>query len=162
MSFLQRAREVLDAGQGWAGLGGDSLAFVLAQLVEQGGRWLVVVDEPDAAERLMDGLGFFLREPGRALLLPADDLAEEVRLPDGRVVRSSFRYFAGGVPMPAGPQNQFLEVFGGGDDDDAAPVVLVEIRPHMFHRAVLRTDGVVPDMYGSFGARAPIEAFGKK
>ena len=97
-----------------------------------------------------------------ALLLPADDLAEEVRLPDGRVVRSSFRYFADGVPMPEGAQSQFLEVFGGGDDDDAPPAVLVEIRPHMFHRAMLRTDGVVPDMYGSFGARAPIEAFGKK
>ena len=97
-----------------------------------------------------------------ALLLPADDLAEEVRLPDGRVVRSSFRYFADGVPMPEGAQSQFLEVFGGGDDDDAPPAVLVEIRPHMFHRAVLRIDGVVPDMYGSFGARAPIEAFGEK
>ena len=97
-----------------------------------------------------------------ALLLPADDLAEEVRLPDGRVVRSSFRYFADGVPLPVGAQSQFLEVFGGGDADDVAPAVLVEIRPHMFHRAVLRTDGVVPDMYGSFGARAPIEEFGKK
>lgn len=73
MSFLQRAREVLDSGQGWAGLGGDSLAFVLAQLTEEAGRWLVVVDEPDAADRLLDGLRFFMREPNRALLLPADD-----------------------------------------------------------------------------------------
>ncbi|TNE90737.1 MAG: transcription-repair coupling factor [Deltaproteobacteria bacterium] len=73
VSFLQQARDVLDSGRGWAGLGGDSLAFVLAQLAEQSGRWLVVVDEPDAAERLLDGLRFFLREPGRALLLPADD-----------------------------------------------------------------------------------------
>lgn len=100
--------------------------------------------------------------PDDALLLPADDLADEVRLPGDRVVRSSFRYFADGVPMPEGAQSQFLQVMGGGKNDNDPPAVLVEIRPHMFHRAVLRTDGSVPDMYGSFAARAPIEAFGKK
>ncbi|MCO4745504.1 MAG: transcription-repair coupling factor [Proteobacteria bacterium] len=72
MSFLQRATDVLEAGQGWAGLRGDALAFVLSQIGTQG-RWLVVVDEQDAAERLAESLRFFMREPGLVQLLPADD-----------------------------------------------------------------------------------------
>ncbi|MBN2801035.1 MAG: transcription-repair coupling factor [Deltaproteobacteria bacterium] len=58
-AFLERAEALLRQGKGWSGLPRDALAFVLSQLVP-GGRWLVVVDEEDAARALVDGLRFFL------------------------------------------------------------------------------------------------------
>ena len=70
--FLQQARALLDDGRAWAGLGGDALAFVLADLC-QSGRWLVVVDEPDAYDRLISGLSFFLTDRSRLAPYPADD-----------------------------------------------------------------------------------------
>ena len=75
MSFLQRAEGLIGSGRGWSGVEGDALAFVLSQVAGERGRWLVVVDGPEPAQRLVDGLEFFLRDPRRAVLLPADDCA---------------------------------------------------------------------------------------
>jgi transcription-repair coupling factor (superfamily II helicase) len=70
--FLQDAAALLEAGTPWAGLGGDSLAFVLASVAREG-RWLIVVDDADRAERLVEGLRFFHRDPNRVEPFPADD-----------------------------------------------------------------------------------------
>lgn len=59
-------------GLAWAGLGGDSLAFVLATVMRSK-RCLVVVDEPDAATLLLRGLRFYLDDPSRIVEFPADD-----------------------------------------------------------------------------------------
>jgi len=71
--FLQDAGAWLERGVGWAGLSGDALAFVLARVADEG-RWLVVVDEEDRAERLLDALAFFHPHPERVLVYPADDV----------------------------------------------------------------------------------------
>jgi len=71
------ARRLLDRGQPWAGLGGDALAHVLAELYathDDARSWLVVVDEPDVAARLVRALRFFHAEPHRVLHLAADDV----------------------------------------------------------------------------------------
>ena len=70
--FLQTAQELFEQGRDWAGLGGDALAFVLSQLAVDG-QWLIVVDEPDAAEQLVHGLRFFHRQPESIALFSADD-----------------------------------------------------------------------------------------
>ncbi len=70
--FLQDAAALLDAGTPWAGLGGDSLAFVLSTVAREG-RWLLVVDDADRAARLVQGLRFFHHDPKRVEPLPADD-----------------------------------------------------------------------------------------
>ncbi len=72
LGFLQDAAALLEAGTPWAGLGGDSLAFVLARVAREG-RWLVVVDDADRAERLTRGLQFFHPDPNRVEPFPADD-----------------------------------------------------------------------------------------
>ncbi|MBX2803321.1 MAG: transcription-repair coupling factor [Myxococcales bacterium] len=72
-AYLQDAGRLLTQGDGpWSGLAGDALAFVLARL-SAGGRWLVVVDQPDRAERLVRALRFFHPRPGRVESFPADD-----------------------------------------------------------------------------------------
>src|SRR6188474_2051858 len=72
IAYLQDAGRLLEQGIGWAGLPGDALAFVLAKVAAEG-RWLVVVDEQDRAERLADALAFFHPRPERILGFPADD-----------------------------------------------------------------------------------------
>ena len=71
-AFLQTASALLDQKRDWAGLGGDSLAFVLSQVAVTG-RWLVVVDEPDAANRLLRSLQFFYPKPKQLCSFPAYD-----------------------------------------------------------------------------------------
>ncbi|MCK5941569.1 MAG: hypothetical protein KAI24_06340, partial [Planctomycetes bacterium] len=83
--------------------------------------------------------------PDDALLMPYDDLAEEVVLPDGRKVRSSFRYYPQGVAYRGTPGNPTVR--------------LIEIRTHMFNRAVLDIAGEVPESFGP-DCRKPIEQFG--
>jgi transcription-repair coupling factor (superfamily II helicase) len=67
-----KAKSLLDRGRPWAGLGGDALAWVLAGLAA-GGRWLVVVDEPDRAEALVRALRFLHPEPKEVVHFAADD-----------------------------------------------------------------------------------------
>ncbi len=70
--LLELAAERLARGEAWADLPGDALAFALAgTLVDRAA--LIVVDEPDSAERLARGLRFFLADPDRVMLFPADD-----------------------------------------------------------------------------------------
>ncbi len=69
---LDDARRLLERGVPWAGLGGDSLAYALAT-VGATGRFLVVVDGEDRAERLARALRFFHADPERICELPADD-----------------------------------------------------------------------------------------
>ncbi len=71
--FLQHARRLLSEGTGWAGLSGDALGFVLGDLAATG-RWLVVCDEPDAAERVLRGIRFFHPRPTHVVRFPADDV----------------------------------------------------------------------------------------
>ena len=56
----------------WAGLGGDSLAFLLAHRASRG-RWLVVVDGEDRADQLLRALKLFHPSPEHILAFPADD-----------------------------------------------------------------------------------------
>lgn len=70
--FLQDAGLLLERGRDWAGLGGDALAFTLAQVCV-GGRYLVVVDAPDRAATLRRGLRFFHPKPSEIAAFPADD-----------------------------------------------------------------------------------------
>ena len=81
-----------------------------------------------------------------ALLMPADDLAEPITLGDGRIVRSSFRYF----PTP-------IQVIGLEGEH---PALLVEIRPHGWSRAALTTEGTTPDLAG-YACKKPIDQIGK-
>lgn len=85
--------------------------------------------------------------PDDALLMPADSLAEPVSLPNGRTMQTSFRYY----PKPAR-----FDGSNGGDNK----VVLIEIRPHRYSRAVLLATGSVPDTYGS-DCQKSIDQFGK-
>ena len=63
---------MLDAGQHWAGLPGDALAWALAD-VASSGRWFVVTPTPERADELCDALRTLM--PGRAVLgWPADDV----------------------------------------------------------------------------------------
>lgn len=87
------------------------------------------------AERLADD----------ALLLPGDDLAETIELPNGRTVRSSFRYF----PEPVYYNHQGTQ-----------KAVMIEIRPHPYNRMLLCEDGAIPDVYGKDCSK-PIDQFGK-
>ena len=73
MTALAQAQDLLSRGECWAGLGGDALAFVLAQVAADG-RWLVVLDEPDQADRLERALRFFHPQPRRIRSFPADDV----------------------------------------------------------------------------------------
>lgn len=86
------------------------------------------------------------RLPDDALLLPADDLAEELALPDGRKVRTSFRYY------PETTQFQGLQ-------QNNAKVLLIEVRAHRYNRAVMCEDGSVPEAYG-VDCRKEIDQFG--
>jgi len=58
-------------GRAWAGLEGDALAWALPRAFA--GPLLVVVDEPDAADRLVRALRFFHPKPSQVELFPADD-----------------------------------------------------------------------------------------
>jgi transcription-repair coupling factor (superfamily II helicase) len=69
---LDEAGAIRAAGGAWAGLGGDSLAFVLAREAAEG-RWLVVVDGEDRAADLLRALTFFHPAPDRIESFPADD-----------------------------------------------------------------------------------------
>jgi transcription-repair coupling factor (superfamily II helicase) len=69
---VDHARRLLDQGTPWSGLGGDSLAYVLATVATTG-RWLVAVDGEDRAERVARALRFFHADPDRVLSFPADD-----------------------------------------------------------------------------------------
>lgn len=82
-----------------------------------------------------------------ALLLPADDLAESIQLPDGRTVKSSFRYF----PKPVAFRTMT------GDD---GPTILIEVRTRSYNRATMTSTGLVPDAYGPDNQK-PIEKFAK-
>jgi transcription-repair coupling factor (superfamily II helicase) len=70
--FLESAERALNDKVGWAGVPGDAFAFVAARVTATG-RWLIVVDEPDRARRVAEGLRFFHPHPERVLDLPADD-----------------------------------------------------------------------------------------
>jgi len=83
--------------------------------------------------------------PDDALLLPGDDRAEPLLLPDGRKLRSSFRYY---------PKTTAFNGLQGGNG-----ALMIEIRPQRYNRAVLCADGAVPDAYGS-DCRKPIDQFG--
>ncbi|HHO51859.1 MAG TPA: transcription-repair coupling factor [Deltaproteobacteria bacterium] len=69
---LADAGALLARGGSVAGLAGDALAFVLSTVAERG-RWLVMVDDVDRAERLLRGLRFFHPKPSQIELFPADD-----------------------------------------------------------------------------------------
>ncbi len=86
--------------------------------------------------------------PADALLLPGDDRAEAVAMPagDGRVVKSSFRYWRNGVKV---------DVQG-----NEKTILLIEITPHPWRRAMLADDGQTPDTYGAESSK-PIDEFGK-
>ncbi|TVQ94392.1 MAG: transcription-repair coupling factor [Deltaproteobacteria bacterium] len=71
-ALLHQARALRERGQPWAGLGGDALAFVLAQLCP-GGRWLVVVDEPDRADAMVRALRFLHPDPSQIAYFAVDD-----------------------------------------------------------------------------------------
>ena len=83
----------------------------------------------------------------KALLLPADEMAEEFSLADGRKVKSSFRYFAKPVTF---------KTHTGQD----GPTILIEIRPRNNNRITMTTKGMVPDSYGP-DSQKPIDQFGK-
>jgi transcription-repair coupling factor (superfamily II helicase) len=71
--WLAEAARAWSSGTAWTDLPGDALAATLAGL-SSGRRILVVVDEPDAAERLLRALRFFLPDAGAAQPFPADDV----------------------------------------------------------------------------------------
>ena len=81
-----------------------------------------------------------------ALLMPVDDLAEQFTLPDGRKLRTSFRYF---------PETVEVTNFNGDTD-----MILVEIRPHSYNRACLSSSGSTPEIYGEDSSK-PIDRLGK-
>ncbi len=83
--------------------------------------------------------------PDEALLLPMDDGAEELQLPGGRRVRTSFRYYADPVEV---------ELFNRGRD-----AVLLQIRPGS-GRIMVEAGGDVRAVYGP-AAEQPIDAFGR-
>ncbi|MFT4512259.1 MAG: hypothetical protein ACI89X_000101 [Planctomycetota bacterium] len=83
---------------------------------------------------------------GDALLMPMDDLAETVVLPDGNKVKTSFRYF-----------REPVEVGLGGNENRA---LLIEIVPSGFGRWILRADQETHGLYGEESRRA-IDEFGK-
>jgi transcription-repair coupling factor (superfamily II helicase) len=72
-AWRRSASRLLEQGIGWADLPGDALAWVVAGVFEDRGA-LLVVDEPDAAERLARGLRFFLADPKRVEVFPCDDV----------------------------------------------------------------------------------------
>ncbi|MFT4511469.1 MAG: hypothetical protein ACI89X_000055 [Planctomycetota bacterium] len=82
-----------------------------------------------------------------AMLLPADDLAETFTLPDGRNLKSSFRYFNEPV--------RFQTSTGEG-----GKTILIEIRTKSYNRITMTTKGVVPNAYGPDNQK-PIDQFGK-
>jgi hypothetical protein len=61
-----------------------------------------------------------------------DEAAEEVRLPGGKVVRSSFRYFPKGIAVP---------------QLGLADVLLVDRKTSRFDRVCLAADGSVHRVY---------------
>ena len=88
-AFLQDAPSVAASGLGWAGLSGDALAFVLTRGADSSR--LVVVDETDAAERLVRALRFFSDRPEQIVLFGADDVrpydgfSPSAEIPRGRL-----------------------------------------------------------------------------
>ena len=70
---LAEAETLRAKGIGWADLPGDALPFVLA-IGKRTAPLLVVVDEEDAAHRVLRGLRFFLDDPELAAAFPADDV----------------------------------------------------------------------------------------
>jgi len=79
-----------------------------------------------------------------ALLLPADNLAEPHKLKSGQIIKSSFRYFSTGTAWAGGGHKQ--------------PALLIEVRPSRYNRAVLFTDGTIPEVY-SGDLQKPIDQF---
>ncbi len=70
--YLQDVSRLLAEGTGLAGLGGDSLAYLVAQLRDTP-RWLIVVDEADRRDRLVRALRFFHPDPNTIEAFPGDD-----------------------------------------------------------------------------------------
>jgi len=95
-------------------------------------RWPKDLAEFYTAEKLADD----------ALLLPADDLAETITLPDGRTVRSSFRYYPTPIKLAI-------------DRPDHEDVLMVEIRPSRWERTILAVTGSTPSM--GYQSRLPID-----
>lgn len=71
-AFLDDVEKLLERGTAWAGLGGDAAAFAIARVARKG-RWLVLVDQEDRAERLTRALEFFHPHALRVVHYPADD-----------------------------------------------------------------------------------------
>ena len=71
-AFLDDVEKLLERGTPWAGLGGDAAAFAISK-VAQKGRWLVIVDQEDRAEKLTRALQFFHPHALRVVHYPADD-----------------------------------------------------------------------------------------
>jgi transcription-repair coupling factor (superfamily II helicase) len=98
--YLQDAARCLAEGTGWAGLGGDALAYVLGRVAAQG-RWLIVVDAADRRDRLVRALRFFHPEPSVIEAFPGDDnrpydgFSPDPELPAQRA-RALFRVGQGG------------------------------------------------------------------
>lgn len=69
---LRAAAAAWQDGRGWAEVHGDALAWVAANTIGEQPA-LIVVDEPDAAERVLRALRFFLADPSRVEPFPADD-----------------------------------------------------------------------------------------
>ncbi len=89
--WFSHARGLMDRGVGWAGLPGDAVPFLVSKL-SNGERWLIVVDEPDQAERVARALRFFHDEPVRIEILPADDTRPyDGFSPSTQVVRQRLR-----------------------------------------------------------------------
>jgi len=82
-----------------------------------------------------------------ALELPGDDMAETIKLADGRTVKSSFRYYVPGA--------QFQTMTG-----EDGPMMFIEIRPHRHDRLVMTKAGKIPNAYGP-DSNKPIDQFGK-
>lgn len=97
-------------------------------------RWPNDLTELFAAEKL----------PADALFVPGDDLAETFPLADGSEARTSFRYFAEPVHYTT-----------NGEDPN---MLLIEIRPALWHRTVLNTKGEMPELYVD-DAQRPIDEF---
>ncbi|HEU4419577.1 MAG TPA: hypothetical protein VFT55_11605, partial [Planctomycetota bacterium] len=86
--------------------------------------------------------------PVDALLMPGDQKAEAVALPagDARTVKTSFRYFKGGVDVNVNGNQQKM--------------LLIAITPRRYGRPMLGVDGSIPEVWGEDSTRA-IATFGK-
>ncbi|MBL8754309.1 MAG: hypothetical protein JNK15_13485, partial [Planctomycetes bacterium] len=114
--------------------------------------WQAIEAFQKANQRMPNDLGelFVVQKlPADTLLLPGDDLAEPVVLPAGdtRTIRSSFRWFPGGVTVNDNTGND-------------VKVVLVSVRPYRWNRPMLSDSGSQPEVY-DVKCRLPIDQFGK-